>query len=481
MMPVGLPRAIVLVGRPNVGKSTLFNRLTRSRAALVSDSPGVTRDRQYGTGWLGECSYWVVDTGGLVPNLAQRERPGDRGRETGGSGLSQLAAEQTRRALEDAAVVLFVVDAREGLTADDMDLAADLRRVGKPVLVVANKAEGKDPVLAGAEFHALGLGQPHVISAAHGQGVASLIEAALSALPEDGPAEELPQDTGTRIAVVGRPNVGKSTLVNRMLGEERVLTFDQPGTTRDSILVPFSRFGRRYTLIDTAGLRRRARVQESIEQVSAIKTLQAVEYAHVVILLLDARQGIAEQDAALLGWIGDLGKGLVIAVNKWDGLAAERRAEVRSELDRRLAFLDYARIHCISALHGSGVGELFASVDEAYEASTRKLSTPQLTRILEEAVHAHAPPAVHGRRIKLRYAHQGGQNPPLVVIHGNQTAALPENYKRYLQKTFRRVLGLQGAPVHLEFRSGGNPFEGRKNVLTPRQIAKRRRLMEHVK
>jgi GTP-binding protein len=457
-------RLITLVGRPNVGKSTLFNVLTRSRAALVADYPGLTRDRQYGIGRLGDCVYWVADTGGFSEDA---------------SGLGEQRVDQTRRALEEAAVVLFLVDGREPLISDDLSLAAYLHKLGKPTLLVANKAEGRDPALVAADLHALGFGPPYVISAAHGQGVADLLRAATALLPED-PLDEL-RGSGIRIAVVGRPNVGKSTLINRIVGEDRVLTSNEPGTTRDSILVPFVRFGQQYTLIDTAGLRRRARVEDRVEKLSALKTLEAAAHAHVVILVLDARQGIAEQDAALLGWGEELGKGLVIAVNKWDGLAPHQREQVKSDLDRRLRFLDYARVHVISALHGSGVGDLFGSIHEAYEAATRKLSTPQLTRILEDAVHAHAPPAVRGRRIKLRYAHQGGQTPPLIVIHGNQTQALPESYKRYLKNVFRRTLDLKGTPLHLEFRSSTNPFEGRKNVLTARQVAKRKRLMRHVK
>jgi GTP-binding protein len=459
-------RLITLVGRPNVGKSTLFNWLTRSRAALVADYPGLTRDRQYGIGRVGDGVYWVADTGGFSE---------------GASDIATQTAEQTRRALEEAAVVLFLVDAREPLTADDYALAAYLRKLGKPTLLVANKAEGRDPALVTADLHALGLGAPKAISAAHGQGIGELMRAATALLPEDPLSEEELKGTGIRIGVVGRPNVGKSTLVNRLVGEERVLTSDEPGTTRDSILVPIIRFGKRYTLIDTAGLRRRSRIEDRIEKFSVIKTLEAAQYAHVVILVLDARQGIAEQDAALLGWIEELGKGLVIAVNKWDGLSPEQRAQVKGELDRRLGFVDYARVHLISALHGTGVGDLFGSVDEAFEAAMRKLSTPQLTRILEDAVQAHQPPAVHGRRIKLRYAHQGGQNPPIIVIHGNQTNALPQSYKRYLEHAFHRALDLKGTPLHLEFRSGPNPFEGRKNVLTPRQVAKRKRLLRHVK
>jgi GTPase len=461
-----MQRLIALVGRPNVGKSTLFNVLTRSRAALVADRPGLTRDRQYGIGRLGGESYWVVDTGGLV---------------AGATGLAALMAEQTRRALEESAVILFVTDAREGVTPDDEYLAEYLRRLGKPTLVTVNKTDGVDASVALAEFYRLGLGQPYAISAAHGIGVTGLMQAALALLPAEQPIEADLQDAGTLIAVLGRPNAGKSTLVNRVLGEERVLASDEPGTTRDSIFVPFVRCGRRYTLIDTAGLRRRSRIEDYVEKFSAIKTLQALEQAHVAVLVLDAREGVGQQDATLLGWVEDRGRAVVIAVNKWDKLPPDQREQVRRELELRLSFVDYARIHFISALHGSGVGDLFASIDEAYEAATRKLPTPQLTRILQEAVEAHAPPAVHGRRIKLRYAHQGGHNPPVIVIHGNQTEAVPQSYRSYLENTFRRRLDLHGTPVRVELKGGPNPFEGRKNVLTPRQLKRRQRVIRHAR
>jgi GTP-binding protein len=455
---------IALVGRPNVGKSTLFNRLTRSRAALVADLPGLTRDRQYGAGRLGDFAYWVVDTGGWGHPEA---------------GLAGAVAEQMWRAVEEAAAIVLVVDAREGLTAADQDLAERLRGSGRPVVLAVNKVDGLEPVAAVAEFYTLGLGLVHPISAAHGHGVASLMEGILALLP--GEVASGAPGHGIRVAIVGRPNVGKSTLVNRLLGDERMVTADRPGTTRDSVEVPFERFGRPYTLIDTAGLRRRARVRESAERFSALKTLQALERAEVGILVMDAREGVAEQDAALLGWVVQRGKALVLAVNKWDGLAPDQRAQVRRDLERRLVFVDFARIHFISALHGSGVGELMTSVEEAYAAATRKLSTPELTRTLQEAVADHAPPAVRGRRIKLRYAHQGGQNPPLIVIHGNQTAALPDSYRRYLAGVFRRELRLRGTPVQLEFKTGTNPYEGRRNVLTPRQVRKRKRVLRHAK
>lgn len=464
MLPV-----IALVGRPNVGKSTLFNCLTRSRDALVADVPGLTRDRIYGTGKVGPHPCLVVDTGGLSGEEA---------------GLDGLMARQVWRAVEEADAVLFLVDAKEGLTAADEAIAERLRRFGKPVYLVVNKTENADPTLASAEFHALGLGKPFAIAAVHGRGVARLMDTVLAALPapevpEGMPAED--KEGGVRVAVVGRPNVGKSTLVNRLLGEERMLAFGEPGTTRDSVFIPFERDGRRYTLIDTAGVRRRARVKEAVEKFSVIKTLQAIEAAHVVVQVLDARAGIAEQDATLLGHVLDAGRALVVAVNKWDGLPREERERVRRELAVKLDFLDFARIHFISALHGSGLAELFQSVLDAYEAATRKLPTPRLTRVLLQAVEAHPPPLVRGRRIKLRYAHQGGQNPPVVVVHGNQTEHVPESYRRYLANTFRKVFNLTGTPVRVEFKSGENPFRGRRNTLTPRQVRRRKRLLRHVK
>jgi GTPase len=464
MLPV-----IVLVGRPNVGKSTLFNRLTRSRAALVANQPGLTRDRQYGVGRQGERAYVAVDTGGLS---------GDD------SGLSGLLARQVWLAIDEADHILFLLDAREGMSATDQAIAEQLRRSGKPITPVVNKSESLAPELAAVEFHRLGLGDPVAIAAAHGMGVNALMDEVLAGLPESAATTEAANassNKGLQIAVVGRPNVGKSTLVNRLLGEERVLTYDEPGTTRDSIFIPFVHAGRDYTLIDTAGVRRRAKVQDTIEKFSVIKTLQAIEGAQVVLLVVDAQQGIGEQDATLAGHVLESGRALVLAINKWDGLDPERRERVRDDIERNLAFLDFAPRHFISALHGSGVGHLLAAVDEVFANATRKLSTPELTRILEAAVSQHAPPLVQGRRIKLRYAHQGGRNPPIIVIHGNQTDAVPEAYKRYLNHQYRRLLHLQGTPLRLEFRTGNNPFEGRHNPLTPGQVRKRRRMFEHVK
>jgi GTP-binding protein len=352
--------------------------------------------------------------------------------------------------------------------------------LGKRIFVAVNKSEGMDAQIAAAEFQSLGLGQPYAISAAHGDGVTSLMEAVLAELPEAG-AEDEEAEEGIRVAVVGRPNVGKSTLINRMLGEERVLVYDQAGTTRDSIYIPYERDGRRYVLIDTAGVRRRARVEDAIEKFSVVKTLQAIDAAHVVIMVLDGREGVHTQDLTLAGMVVERGRALVIVVNKWDGLSQERRQQVKADIDRRLPFLDFAAVHFISALHGTGVGNLFDAVQSAYSAAMRKIATPELTRILTHAVTYYPPPLVRGRRIKLRYAHQGGSNPPLIVIHGTQTAAVPAAYQRYLVNTFREVLHLQGTPVRLEFKTGANPYAGRKNVLTKRQAAKRKRLQRHIK
>lgn len=437
---------LALVGRPNVGKSTLFNCLTGSRAALVSDFPGLTRDRHYGSGRLGGRPYIVIDTGGLS---GERE------------GIDEKMAQQVSQAIAEADRVLFLVDARAGLTGADETIAQQLRASGKPLSLVVNKSERMNPALAASEFAALGIADVHCIASAHGEGVATMMRALLGeAPPEETEGDDA--DDGIRIALIGRPNVGKSTLANRILGEERMLTFDAPGTTRDSIFLPFERDGRRYTLIDTAGVRRRSRVHETIEKFSIIKTLQAIDAAHVVLLVLDARQGIGEQDARLLGHAVESGRALVVAVNKWDGLDHDEREEIRSTLERKLSFIDYATVHFISALHGSGVGHLFESIDRAHEAAGKSLSTPQLTRLLHAAVERHAPPLVHGRRIKLRYAHQGGHHPPVIVIHGNQTEATPDSYRRYLEGWFRDALNLSGTPVRIELRTAANPYKGRK-------------------
>ncbi len=459
--------AVVLLGRPNVGKSTLFNRLTRSRDALVADFPGLTRDRQYGYGRVGPVPYLVVDTGGLSGET---------------EGLDALSARQARQALEEGDVVLLMVDAREGLNAQDEALAQWVRRSGKPVFLTANKCEGLTQGAVDSDFAALGLGPVHAVSAAHGQGVAALMEAVCGALPPVAAAiERDADDTAIRVAVVGRPNVGKSTFINRVLGEERLVASDIPGTTRDAISVPFTRDEQDYVLVDTAGVRRRARVDAAIEKFSIVKTLQAIDAADVVLFLFDGREGITDQDASLLGMVIERGRSLVLAVNKWDGLAQGARERIREELARRLPFVDFAKTHFISALHGSGVGNVFASIQTAHAAGAADLSTPQLTRLLQDAVAGHQPPLVRGRRIKLRYAHQGGRQPPVIVIHGNQTEDVPDSYRRYLINFFRRSLGLYGTPLRLEFRSGENPFEGVRNTLTPRQIAKRRRLVRFAK
>ena len=460
MLPV-----IALVGRPNVGKSTLFNRLTRSRDALVADQPGLTRDRKYGVGRLGSQPYVVVDTGGLS---------GDR------QGVDALMEKQVQHAIGEADLVFFILDGRDGVTAGDQMIAEGLRRTGKPVTVVVNKTESLDYSSVSGDFFALGLGEPVPIAAAHGRGVHGLINGVLATLPEPEESEGPEHDAGIQIAVVGRPNVGKSTLVNRLLGEDRVVTFDQPGTTRDSIYIPFESSGRRYTLIDTAGVRRRSRISEVVEKFSVIKTLQAMEQANVVLLVLDAKQGISDQDAGLAGHVVESGRALVVVINKWDGLSDDERERVKSEMQRRLPFLDFAEWRFISALHGSGVGHLLAAVDSAFRAATRDLKTPELTRILADAVSEHQPPLVHGRRIKLRYAHQGGKNPPIIVIHGNQTAAVPATYQRYLMNRFREVFKLRGTPLRIEFKTGENPYAGRRNKLTERQQKKRGRMMKFV-
>ncbi len=456
---------IALVGRPNVGKSTLFNCLTRSRDALVADLPGMTRDRKYGEGRLGDRPYLVVDTGGLSGEEA---------------GIDGLMAGQVWLAVEEADVILFLVDARDGLLAGDDEIARRLRASGKPVYLVVNKIDGTNAELVMADFYALGLGEPTGITASHGRGVRSLMDVVLAGLP--GPEEEEEaEDRGVKIAVLGRPNVGKSTLINRILGEERVLAYDMPGTTRDSIYVPFERRGQKYTFIDTAGVRRRRKVSDKLEKFSIIKALQAIEEAHVVVLVIDAHEGVSEQDAHLLGFILDAGRALVIAVNKWDGLEKSARERVRYELERRLQFVDFARLHFISALHGTGVGDLFAPILRAYESASRQFSTPELTRILEQAVEEHQPPLVRGRRIKLRYAHQGGRNPPVIVIHGNQTKDVPAAYKRYLANVYRKALRLEGTPIRIDFRTGANPYQGRKNKLTKHQVDKRQRLKRHIR
>ena len=483
MIPV-----VALVGRPNVGKSTLFNRLTRTRDALVADFPGLTRDRKYGRAFLSGYEFIVVDTGGID------------GTE---EGIETKMAEQSLAAIEEADVVLFMTDARAGLTAADLSIAQHLRSRQKTTFVVANKIDGIDADSACAEFWSLGLGEVYQMAAAQGRGVTNMIEYALTPYAEamgierQGEEEEVDerqyteeeaeaeqkrlQDLPIKLAIIGKPNVGKSTLTNRILGEERVVVYDEPGTTRDSIYIPMERDGREYVIIDTAGVRRRSKVHEVIEKFSVIKTLKAVEDANVVLLIIDAREGVAEQDLGLLGFALNAGRALVIAVNKWDGIDQGIKDRVKSELDRRLGFIDFARIHFISALHGTGVGHLFESIEEAYDSATRRVSTSMLTRIMQMSQDDHQPPLVNGRRVKLKYAHAGGYNPPIVVIHGNQVSKLPDSYKRYMMNYFRRSLKVVGTPIQLRFQEGDNPFENKTEKLTMSQERRRKRALSHIK
>jgi GTP-binding protein len=438
---------IALVGRPNVGKSTLFNRLTRSRDALVADLPGLTRDRHYGEGRIGDRPFLVIDTGGFEPVAKD--------------GIMHEMALQTRQAVAEADIVVFIVDGRQGLTPHDKTITDYLRKSGRKVMLVVNKSEGMKYTSVTADFYELGMGDPYVISAAHGDGVHDLVSEALDQAfaqrPED--AGELePAERGMKIAIVGRPNVGKSTLINTLVGEQRVIAFDMPGTTRDSIEVPFERGGKHYTLIDTAGIRRRGKVFEAIEKFSVVKTLQSVSEANVVVLLLDAQQDISEQDAHIAGFILESGRALVVAVNKWDGLTSDQRDQVKTDLDRKLDFLGFAKTVFISALKATGIGPLMKAVDEAYAAATANLSTPRLTRALQEAIEKQEPKRKGSTRPKMRYAHQGGQNPPIIVIHGNALEAVSEPYKRYLEKHFRDTFELVGTPLRIELRSGKNPF-----------------------
>ena len=462
---------IAIVGRPNVGKSTLFNRLTRSRDALVADYAGLTRDRKYGRALLSGHPFLLIDTGGL----------------SGGEvGIDAAMAQQSKAAIEEADAVVFMVDATSGVAASDQTVADMLRRIDKPVWLAANKIDGQNTDIALSDFYGLGFGEPQAIAASHGRGVSALSDQLLAyfGLLDVDPVDvndQRQEAPGIRIGVVGRPNVGKSTLVNRMLGEDRVVVFDLPGTTRDSIYIPYERHQETYTLIDTAGVRRRGRVSETVEKFSVVKTLQAIEDSQVVVLVVDAQEGLVEQDLHLMGTIIDAGRALVVAVNKWDHLDPDVREKIRQTLRRRLNFIPWAKVHYISALHGTGVGDLYGSIKEGYEAATTKFSTNVLTRILEDAVEDHQPPLVRGRRIKLRYAHQGGMNPPRIIIHGNQTKDVPESYRRYLENIYRRVLNITGSPVKIEFKSGENPFAGRRNKLTERQIQRKRRLMKFVK
>jgi len=453
---------VAIVGRPNVGKSTLFNALTRTRDALVADVPGVTRDRQYGISRVGRRPCLLVDTGGLV---SQAE------------GIDYLTARQVHQAIEEAQLVLFVVSARDGLTAEDEEIATLLRKASKEVLLVANKIDGMDEVTASVEFTRLGMGDACPVTAAHQRGLEAMMQAVDRVLPEAAAEEAVEEDPERiRLAIVGRPNVGKSTLVNRLLGEERVLAFDQPGTTRDTISTELERDGQKYLLVDTAGVRRRSKISDAVERFSTIKALQAIDSAHVVVLMLDAREGLTDQDTTLLGHALTQGRALVIALNKWDGLDPDHRKSVRSELDRKLAYVDWARRVTISALHGSGLQELLDAVQQAWTSASAEFSTPELTRVLRAAFDAHQPPMRHGRTAKLRYAHAGGKLPPRIIIHGSRTDTIPDAYRRYLASRFIKHFKLKGTPLFIDFRDSENPYKDRKNVLTERQLQKRRRL-----
>lgn len=439
MLPV-----VAIVGRPNVGKSTLFNCLTRSRDALISAYPGTTRDRQYGEVNLEGRHFIIIDTGGLTEKVDD---------------VGKLITKQALQAIEDADLVLFVIDGQAGITPEDLAIADTLRKSGKRIYLAVNKTEGRDPSLSVSDAYELGIPSPIAISAAHNAGLIQLVETLFPTIP---PLAEEPSANSLaaiKLAIIGRPNVGKSTLTNRILGEERVIVHDMPGTTRDSIFIPLERFDKHYTLIDTAGIRKRKKISELPEKFSVVKTLQAIKEANVVLYVIDARLGVSEQDLKLLGFVLECGKGLVIAVNKWDGMTEEARDKAKATLDRHLDFVRFARIHYISALHGSGVGNLFDSVNEAYASATKKLSTPLLTRLLQQALTTHQPPLVQGRRVKLRYAHAGGHNPPLIIIHGNQVKALPESYRRFLANFLQQKLELYGTPIHIEFKSSDNPFK----------------------
>lgn len=454
---------IALVGRPNVGKSTLFNRLTRSRDAIVANVPGLTRDRQYGEGTVDGKSFIAIDTGGI------------KGYE---DGIDVEMAAQSLQAIEEANICLFLVDARDGLTPDDSKILDHLRKKNKNTYLVVNKVDGMDEDQAMADFFSMGLADLFPVTATHGRGVTRLMTRVLDEFKSDDQAidEENEAERGIKIAIAGRPNVGKSTLVNRMLGEDRVVVFDQPGTTRDSIYIPFERRGKKYTLIDTAGIRKRGKTRETVEKFSVVKALQAIQDANVVVLLVDAQTGIVEQDLHLLGYVIETGRALVIAINKWDGMETAEKDHIKSEIRRRFSFVDFAKIHFISALHGTGVGGLYKSIHLAFASARKKLTTSKLTRVLEAAVADHAPPVVNGRRIKLRYAHAGGQNPPTIVIHGKQTKKLPGHYSRYLENTFRNRLKLEGTPIRIELRSDDNPYTKGTENLTQKQAARKRRI-----
>ena len=461
MIPV-----IAIVGRPNTGKSTLFNRITGTNNALVADRPGVTRDRNYGIAIQQGRTFIIVDTGGLNDT------------ESANKTMANLVSDQSRIAINEADVVFWLVDGRDGLTSADELLTNQLRQITDKIYLLVNKTEGMDPDIVCAEFHSLGVGTPYPVSAFRGYGLDPLLDESLRELPESEPVSEL-DNRDLRITIVGRPNVGKSTLINQILGEDRMLTFDQPGTTRDSVLVAFERHDKQYQLVDTAGVRRRARLNDALEKSSVIKTLKSIDATDIVIVVIDASEALTDQDMHLLGLTQESGKPLIIAVNKWDNLENSQRQKIRSQLDRKLGFVDYACVHFISALHGSGVGKLFTSIDAIGRILIKKVKPSILTDLLNDAVFAHPPPLVKGRRIKLRYAHLGGHNPFRIIIHGNQTRRVPATYTRYLANFFRNKLKLTGTPALIEFKYGENPYRNRKNVLTERQLRKRRRVIRH--
>jgi GTP-binding protein len=462
MLPV-----VALVGRPNVGKSTLFNAMTRSRDALVADMPGVTRDRHYGVCRTGARPFVVVDTGGLSGE---------------DEGIEGLTAQQVRLAIEEASVLVFVVDARDGLLPQDRTILDELRRSGKPIIAAVNKTDGLDLQNAMAEFAVFGIANTLPLSAAHNRGTEDLIASALTLLPEDAHEEiEAADPDSIRVAIVGRPNAGKSTLINRLLGEDRLIVSNVAGTTRDPIKVSLERDGRKYTLIDTAGVRRKARVEEAVEKFSVIKTLQSMAAAQVVVVMIDARENLADQDLTLIGHAVDEGRALVIAVNKWDGMDSYQREMCQKALERRLQFVDWAKTVFISALHGSGLRELMKSVVRAHHAATKELGSSELTKTLERAYEGYQPPLVRGHAPKLRFAHPGGTNPPTIVIHGSRTKHIAPAYRRYLENFFRKRYRLEGTPVRIEFRDGENPFAGKKNVLTEGQMRKRQRMIREMK
>lgn len=457
---------IALVGRPNVGKSTLFNCLTKTRDALVADFPGLTRDRKYGHAIIDDIEFTVIDTGGLSGET---------------EGVDMQMAAQTLLAIEESSMILFLMDARDGLTAADEAIAEQLRRYGKKIVIVVNKIDGYDIDQVMMDFYSLGFQDLYGISASNNRGVPSMMSSIFEQFEFDAPLIKEDDAQGIKVAMVGRPNVGKSTLINRILGEDRVVAFDEPGTTRDSILVPFERDDKKYTLIDTAGVRRKKNIKLTVEKFSVIKSLQAIDYANVVVLVIDAHEGITDQDLSLLSYIIDAGRALVIAINKWDGMDNYEKERIKIDLERKLEFVNFADIFFISALHGSNVGLLYKAINNAYDSAFINLTTPELTRLLEKAIENNQPPVVKSRRLKMRYAHQGGKNPPIIVIHGPSPELVPAPYKRYLINFFRHVLKIKGTPIRVEFKAGANPYSGRRNVLTKRQQTKKNRMISYIK